>query len=60
MGVLSTYGKYRSVLHGRTRALALIAFIAAAKSPLYGSCFETSAVCQVRSMVSIFSGSAFH
>jgi hypothetical protein len=29
-----TYGKYKSVLHGRTSVFALIACIAALKSPL--------------------------
>jgi hypothetical protein len=55
--VKGTHGKYRSVFAGKTSILALIACIAALKSPLYGSCFETSAACHVSSIVSIFSGS---
>jgi hypothetical protein len=34
---LPTYGKYKSVFPGKTRVLALIACMAALKSPLYGS-----------------------
>jgi hypothetical protein len=56
-GMKKAYGKYRSVLHGKTKVFALMARIAASKSPLYGSCWEQSPVCHVCSMTSRFSGS---
>lgn len=49
--------KYRSVCPGSTSAFALMPFMAASKSPLYGSWAEQSPACQVYSIVSIFSGS---
>lgn len=55
----NTYGKYRSVFPGKTSILALIAPIAAAKSPLYGDWLETSPEAQVWSIVRRFSGSVW-
>lgn len=52
-----TYGKYKSVLPGKTSVFALMACMAALKSPLYGSCFEQSPDCQVYNITSKFSGS---
>lgn len=49
--------KYKSVFEGNTNTLALMPFIAASKSPLYGSCCETSPDCHVYSIASMFSGS---
>jgi hypothetical protein len=57
IGRRTAYGKYKSVLEGATKVFALIACMAALKSPLYSSCFDTSAVCHVHSMASMFSGS---
>jgi len=44
---LATLRKYKSVLLGSTRLFALMPFIAALKSPLYGSWSEQSPACQV-------------
>lgn len=44
---ISSYGKYKSVLAGKTNVFALIDDKAFSKSPLYGSCLETSPFCQV-------------
>ena len=52
-----TYGKYKSVFPGRTRVFALMPCMAFSKLPLYGSCREQSPLCQVCSIVSMFSGS---
>jgi hypothetical protein len=54
------YGKYKSVFPGKTSVFALMACMAALKSPLYGSCFEQSPACQVYNITSRFSGSKDH